>query len=83
MIVVIVIMGRAAMVADPLLARGFGRRQEQDMVVIFYSQIKVKDAKEKEDDGGGELAAWCYSDQGWGEVLVVERSIRFRHLPLQ
>ena len=61
------------MVAGPALALGFGRCQEQDIVVIFYSQIKVKDAKDKDDDGCGELAAWCYSDRGCGEVLVGER----------
>ena len=47
--------------------------QEQDMMVLFYAQIKLKDSKEKDDDGGGELIAWCYSDRGfWGSVAGSE-----------
>ena len=44
--------------------------QEQDLVALFYAQIKVKSAKDKEADGSGELVAWCYSDRGWGDVLL-------------
>ena len=57
--------------AGPSLAVGFHRRQEQDIVVLLYSQIKVKDAKEKVEDGCGELVAWCYSDRGCGKVGLI------------
>ena len=44
--------------------------QDQDLVALFYAQIKAKSAKDKEEDGSGALVAWCYSDRGWGDVLL-------------